>query len=250
MELAIFFLLGSAIGSFINAASFRIAHAKNWVSGRSACPHCKQELAWYQLVPVVSYLVQLGKCSSCKAKLSIQYLLVELVLGALFLIAGQDWLMTQDLLELAFALILYTSLVFLFIHDLKYYILPDLVTLPTIIALLILQFFKGADMRFIFWGVLIGAGFFAAQFLVSKGKWIGGGDIRMGGVMGAALGIPYILVALMLSYISGALIGVGLLLSKKKSFGAKLPFGTFLALGTVATYWWGESIWSWYIGFL
>jgi leader peptidase (prepilin peptidase) / N-methyltransferase len=250
MELIIFFVLGAAIGSFINAASFRIAEGKNWVSDRSECPKCKQDLKWYQLIPIVSYLALRGKCGSCKTAISLQYLLVEIAMAFLFLQAGQAWMLSGDYIELLFALILFTSLTFLFIHDLRYYILPDIVTLPTLVALMGLQLYMGMDWNLLFLAVFIGSGFFAFQFLISKGRWIGGGDIRMGALMGAAIGWPYILVGLMLSYLSGSFIAIFLLLSKKKAVGAKIPFGTFLALGTLATYWWGAPIWSWYIGFL
>ena len=250
MELIIFFLLGSAFGSFINATSFRIAKGKNWVNDRSECPKCQVALKWYHLIPLISFIALRGKCGACKDSISVQYILVEIAMALLFVIAGQAWMLSADFLELFFALVLFTSLTFLFIHDLRYYILPDIVTLPTLGILTGIQLYRGVEWNLLFLAILIGAGFFAFQFIISKGRWIGGGDIRMGALMGAAVGWPYILVALMVSYISGSFIAIFLLLSKKKAVGAKIPFGTFLALGTLITYWWGAPIWSWYIGFL
>lgn len=246
----LFFLFGTAIGSFINAASFRIGHGKNWISGRSACQKCQHQLKWWELIPVISFFLLKAKCSSCKESIASRYLLVELVMGALFLVAGQSFLLAFDYWTLLFELVLSSSLVFLFLHDLEFFILPDLVTIPSLIVLFGLQLLRGYSVQELLLAILIGAGFFAFQFIISKGKWIGGGDIRMGALMGSALSWPGILIGLFLSYIYGSVIAIYLLATKKKSMGAKLPFGTFLALGTLTTLWYGDAILTWYLGFL
>ena len=134
--------------------------------------------------------------------------------------------------------------------DLKYLLLPDIVTLPSVAAFFIINLILGAAGWSLLIAMAIGAGFFALQFIVSKGKWIGGGDIRFGALMGALLGWPNILVGLFFAYLIGAIIGVILLISGRKKFGSQLPFGTFLALGTTIGIWWGNGIINWYMGLL
>ena len=99
-------------------------------------------------------------------------------------------------------------------------------------------------------GILVGAGFFLLQYLISKGKWIGGGDVLLGVLMGVILGWPNILVALMLAYILGATVGVFLLLSKKKNLQDQLAFGTFLSVVTLLVMLWGDKIVGWYLKFI
>jgi prepilin signal peptidase PulO-like enzyme (type II secretory pathway) len=94
---------------------------------------------------------------------------------------------------------------------------------------------------------VIGSGFFLLQFVISKGRWIGGGDIRLGFFMGAILGWPHVLTALFISYILGSFISIFLLLYRRKEWGDKIPFGTFLALGTFITMLWGPSLVNWYL---
>ena len=99
-------------------------------------------------------------------------------------------------------------------------------------------------------GVAAGGGFFLLQYVASSGRWIGGGDIRFGALMGALLGWPLILVGLFVSYVTGAVVAVTLLANKRKRFGQSIPFGTFLAIGTLASLWCGQHILDWYLGFL
>ena len=98
--------------------------------------------------------------------------------------------------------------------------------------------------------VIIGAGFFLLQFVISKGRWIGGGDIRLGLLMGVALGWPDILVALFIAYLAGAIIGIGLILIGKKKWGSEIPFGIFLSAATLVTLFFGNFILDWYLNML
>lgn len=247
----IFFVLGACMGSFLHAASFRIAKKQDLVKGRSACPKCRQQLKWYDLIPVISFLVLKRKCRACGWKIPTRYLLVELATGLLFLSTGLYWL-SQDLtmIYLIRDLFIVSVLLFLFIHDLFYYILPDIVTLPSIVLVVAMQLALGISWESLLLAILIGGGFFAFQFIVSKGKWIGGGDIRLGALMGAIVGWPAILIALLLAYLLGAFVSLFLVFTKKKDFGSMMPFGTFLTLSTLITIWWGEQILQWYIGLL
>jgi len=243
--------IGLAIGSFVNASVYRLANKQDIVKDRSKCTKCLAVLKWNDLIPIYSYLSLRGKCRYCSKPFSLQYLLVELGCGILFLITSILWLQAgSGVLVLVRDLLSIAVLLFLFVFDLRYYLLPDIVTLPSIGVFFGINLYLGYSVQHLLLAIIVGGGFFALQFLISKGKWIGGGDIRFGALMGALLSWPGVLVALFLSYIIGSFISIGLVLFGKKGFGSKVPFGTFLAIGTVITLWWGRPILNWYLGML
>jgi len=138
----------------------------------------------------------------------------------------------------------------IFLYDLKYYLILDVITLPSIIIVLILNLIIGFEWQNLALSGIIGLSFFLIQFVVSRGKWVGGGDLRLGLLMGVALGWPLVLVAIMLSYIGGSFIGVYLLVKNKKKWGSKLPLGVFLSVGTVVILFWGQKILDWYLALI
>ncbi|MEA3249679.1 MAG: A24 family peptidase [Patescibacteria group bacterium] len=141
-------------------------------------------------------------------------------------------------------------LVIVFVYDLRYMLIPRSITLPATVLALAANVALGMDIAHLVIGVAIGGGFFWLQRLLSKGKWVGGGDVYLGLFMGAVLGYPLILVALFIAYVAGALIGVSLMVIKRKTMKSELPFGTFLAAGTVFTLLYGQVILGWYMGLL
>ena len=138
-------------------------------------------------------------------------------------------------------------LLVIFVQDFKWYIVLDKIVLPALVVVFALNLFLGAGIYNLLIAVLIGAGFFYLQFIVSQGRWIGGGDIRIGAFMGASLGYPLILVAIFLAYLIGSFFAIFLLLIGKKKMGSKLPLGTFLAPATLVVLLWGHGILSWYL---
>ncbi len=248
-------ILGAIFGSFINASVYRMAK-KESLQGRSHCVHCTYQLKWYDLVPVGSFVVLKGKCRSCNQSIPKHYFFVEAVLAFLFCVAALFWaqqggdLQALSLLALVLDWFILSVLVFLFVFDAKYLLLPDKVTLPAIAIVTIGQLVLGKSWQNLLLGLTIGAGFFLLQFVLSKGKWIGGGDIRLGALMGVILGWPLILIGLFIAYVTGALFSLPLLLAKKKQMGSQIPFGTFLALATVFTMYWGQDALDWYLTFL
>lgn len=243
-------LFGLAFGSFINAAVYRL-YKKETMQTRSHCVHCRYVLQWYDLIPLGSFLLLKGKCRSCSKPIPKNYFFVEFITSLLFAVAGYLWVLSGLSIEFLLRdLLLILVLVFLFVYDAKYYLLPDIVTLPAIIFFFLIQWYLGESLQNLLLAMMIGGGFFFLQFAISKGKWIGGGDIRLGTLMGVVLGWPLILVGLFLAYIIGALFAVPLLLTKKKELGSQIPFGTFLTLATVISMWWGQSILDWYLAFL
>jgi len=244
------FLIGICVGSFLNVLVFRTNEQKSLVRSRSKCQKCEVAISWYDLVPVLSFFLLRQRCRNCKGAISWQYPLVELVTGLLFVLV---YFVHFDSLPavipfLVRDLIFTIFLILLFVYDLRYHLLLDRFTIPAMIVALLINLFLGVSV----WSMLIGAvvigGFFFVQWRLSKGKWIGDGDIRMGALMGLMLGLTQGLVALFLAYILGAAVGVVLLVSKKARMKTQLPFGTFLAMATFVSLIWGEQILQWYLG--
>lgn len=236
--------LGLGIGSFINVVVLRL-HAQKSLTGRSACPHCHHQLAWYWLIPVLSYLWLGGRCCYCRAPISVQYPLVETVTAALFVVYTA-WFMYEPL-QLAVHLIVLVFLIIIFIYDCTYYEIPDSISLPGLAVAAVGGLVLGVEWWRIALGIVIGAGLFVIQYAVSRGRWIGGGDIRLGALLGAYLAWPHVLVALFLAYVLGAIIAVWLMLGGKKRFGDKLPFGTVLTTAAVITSLVGQDLLQWYL---
>ena len=127
----------------------------------------------------------------------------------------------------------------------------DRVTIVPAILLIMVSIIFGWQSLFVMGiGAIVGGGFFLIQYMVSRGRWVGGGDIRMGVFMGVVLGWPNILFGLLLSYVIGAVFGVWLLVHKKKQLTSSVPFGTFLAIGTMVALYYGDTVVRWYISLL
>lgn len=256
--LFISFITGAVIGSFLNCLIWRL-HEEKTILGRSMCTKCKKTIAWYDNIPVLSFVILRGKCRHCGTRISWQYPIVELTTGILFATAfllNPYSLSTQvpkyliiNLLTLKSWFII-SIMTIIFIYDLKWYLILDIVTLPACVIIFILNILTGQNWQNLLISGIIGASFFLIQFVVSRGKWIGGGDIRLGLLMGLTLGWPMILVAIFLAYIIGSIVGIFLLLSKKKSLGSQIPLGVFLAPATIIVLFWGEAIWRWYWGLI
>ncbi|MBI5729078.1 MAG: prepilin peptidase [Candidatus Magasanikbacteria bacterium] len=260
---SLIFIAGLTLGSYLNSWMWRVHEPArlatrsvaggNRLGSRSVCIHCNRALAWYENIPLCSFLVLRGKCRTCRKPIPADYFLVELVTALLFvgityyhlsLSVFSPWHFFRDVFFAAL-------LIVVFIYDLKYYIiLPGLVLAGAVVAFIINIRYLTFSIQHLAIGLAIGGGFFLLQYVVSKGRWIGKGDIYLGVMMGALLGWPVIVVALFLSYVLGALVSVPLLVSKKKNLNSEVPFGTFLAVGTLAAMFWGEPIVRWYSGLL
>ena len=247
--------LGLSIGSFLNSWMWRVREsppAGGW-GVRSKCVSCRRELSWYENIPLVSYVFLRGRCRTCHAVIPLDYFIVELVVPALFLgftfyhlnlPAFNPWHFFRDIF---FGIIL----IIIFVYDLKYMtILSGVVWAGAVGGFIINYFFLHQSLLSLLIGAAVGGGFFLTQFLVSKGRWIGGGDVRMGVMMGLFLGFPTILVALFVAYIAGSAVAIPLLFLRKKTGQSAIPFGTFLAVGTFVALLWGDQIVGWYSGLI
>lgn len=248
------FLMGLVIGSFLNAYEYRLAHGtsiardRSGKAARSRCPHCGHMLAATELIPVFSYILLGGKCKSCKKSISLQYPLVELATA--FVCAIAVWHFGASSAGIVASL--YGSiLVFIFLYDLKHQLILDRVTVPAIVVAAILSL---TVLQYSLWAIVlgsaIGGGFFLLQYVISRGTWIGGGDIRLGVLMGCMLGWQQTVLALILAYIVGAITGVILIASRKMNRKSHLAFGTFLSAATFISLLWGNALIEWYIDFL
>ncbi|MDD5040084.1 MAG: prepilin peptidase [Patescibacteria group bacterium] len=240
MVVALVLILGLVVGSFLNAVIYRLHAGVSFMKGRSYCPLCKHDLGWRDLVPVISFFMLWGKCRYCRKGISWQYPLVEIGTALTFL--ALYW--RFDLSAEFYVLLAYASLlIIIFVYDLRYYLILDRVSIPAFcIAIVGSLFVLDISILSLVIGVAIGGGFFSLQYAVSRGKWIGGGDIRLGAVMGAMLGYQKLLIALFMAYVLGSLVGVGLIASHRKGWKSKVPFGTFLAAATILVFIFGDRI--------
>jgi len=235
----IFFLAGLILGSFLNSLAYSLYY-KLPLWRRSFCPKCKKNIKIKDLMPLLSFIFLGGKCRFCKGKISWQYFVVELATGLVFVLffvkyGALNLFLCRDLF---FALIL----IFLFVFDLKYYLILDKIVLPALILAIIVSLASGLGFLNLIIGILIGALFFGLQHIISKGSWVGEGDIKLGALIGAMLGWPLVILALALAYIIGGAVAVFLLASARKKFGDILPMGTFLTAAAIIVLLWGEDI--------
>lgn len=248
------FAFGAMIGSFLNAVLWRLRSKESFIVGRSYCPECRHVLSSADLVPIVSYLLLGGKCRYCRKPICPSYLLVEVAAGTLFLLAALQVTSEQVILGTAWLpqLLLFwyfiAVLILVFVYDLRYMLILPSVTLPAAAVAFVGNLALGRSWWSLLLGGAVGAGFFYLQLVLSRGEWIGGGDVYLGLLLGMILGWPLVLVALFLAYVSGAAVGLVLLASKKKTIKSQLAFGTFLSAATVMSMLYGNRILLWYLG--
>ncbi|MBI4066670.1 prepilin peptidase [Candidatus Gottesmanbacteria bacterium] len=243
----IVFLFGLAVGSFLNVLIDRLPKGKNVLTGRSICDHCNKTLRWFELIPLLSFVVQGGRCRRCHRLLSWQYPLVELVtaVGFVFLFQGQAFEARQGL-ALWGAGLVFSSLLVIFVADLKYQIIPDSMVVAGVLGVAMGLMRQMGPMDFMKEGRLgsaLGASaFFFLLWLITRGKGMGLGDVKLAFLMGLLLGFPKIVVASYLAFLTGAIVGVILILLGKKHLKERIAFGPFLVVGTVMAIVWGQQI--------
>jgi prepilin signal peptidase PulO-like enzyme (type II secretory pathway) len=249
-------VLGLLFGSFVNALVWRLRQKRNWVSERSECTHCHRVLSARDLIPVFSWLLLRGKCRYCHKRIE-DSPLVELSLPILFVLSYVFWpapLQGAGLYDFCFWLIFLVGFVALAVYDLKWFLLPDKIVF-TLIALSIVEVVGRILLFDAPWqdaaGSLIGAGvisgLFALIFVLSRGKWIGFGDVKLAIVLGILAGgaLPALLVLFVASMI-GTIVSLPLVLTGKATRKSHLPFGPMLILGLVIVVLFGQSMIDWY----
>lgn len=252
MHYFVIILLGLALGSFLNSWIWRTREGIPILNSRSMCPGCRRQLVWYENIPVLSYLFLQGKCRTCKNSIPKHFIFVEIATALIFVLVTWHSLNSQVFTpEYFFRNIVFSILlIIIFVYDWLYQeILPEVIWVG-LAAGLFFNFYLNYSLISMVLGLVVGGGFFLAQFIFSKGKWIGGGDVRMGAMMGVWLGWPLVAVALFFAYIMGAIGGLSLMAVAKKKLNSATPFGTYLALGAFIVLLWGNEIAIWYLKFL
>lgn len=250
IALAVF---GACIGSFLNVVILRLPLGQP-LTGRSHCVSCKRQLTAVDLVPVVSWIALRGTCRTCKQSVSRRYFYVELFTAAITVVAysfviphsANGWLILARDLAAIYVLIV------VFMIDLEHFLILDSVLLwgGGIVALLsaIVDYRNGSSLLAL--GLIAGicaAAFFGLQYALSRGAWIGLGDVKFAVVIGLIAGFPGTLVALLLAYGIGAVVGLFLILFDGKRMSSEVPFGTFLSVGCLVAMFYGVQLSNWYL---
>ncbi len=258
LKLLFFFITGLIFGSFSNVLIDRTGR-KEKITGRSHCDFCGYKLKWHDNIPLLSFLLLSGKCRKCKKKLSWQYPIVELSMGLLFLLIGvhagaiTNTLGFEFAIETSYLLFVGFLLLVIFVWDLKYMIIPDGLVVGGVIVTFSYLLFQGLSSPcslfdpncFVLSGIIGGAiigGFFWLLYSFSKGKWIGGGDVKLGFLLGLIVGWKFSYLLLLLAYVLGAVVSVVLIVQSKKKLQSKIPFGPFLVASALIVLFFGEKL--------
>ncbi|WP_396897500.1 prepilin peptidase [Niallia endozanthoxylica] len=240
-------LYGLTLGSFYNVVGLRVPKNKSIIAPRSSCPNCHHQLTVLELIPVLSYVIQGGKCRKCKVGISPIYPLIEFITGLLFVSAP---LVLGWTVELLVAWTLISLFMIIFVSDIAYMLIPDKILLVFAGIFLIERIFIPLRP---WWDSLLGAaiGFTLLLIIaiVSKGG-MGGGDIKLFALIGFVVGTKTMLLSFMLATFYGAFFGIIGLLFKLVKRGKPIPFGPFIAAGTLTAYFFYEEIIGWYLQFL
>lgn len=252
------FIFGLMVGSFLNVIIWRWPRGEEFVRHSSHCIHCRHKLAWYDMVPVLSWLTLGGKCRYCRKPIGVLYPVVELShalawvgvgylamenthLGGIGTLGLQSW---EELVFFGISLVVVSSLLVIWWIDWLHQLIPDGASLVLIVCGLILGFMQG-DLLVRLYSAVGAGGFFLLLYLITKGRGMGLGDVKLAAGMGLLLGW-LVAVALIASFWLGASVGVLLLALKQVSFGRPIAFGPFMVLGTGLASLWGLQIVAWY----
>lgn len=270
LTLIVLTVAGLIAGSFVNALVWRVREREtakkpgageppSIVRGRSMCPNCRHTLAARDLVPLFSWLLLHGRCRYCQTKIAWQYPIVELATGIIFILSYVFWpgALDSDAQWLLFAtwLVCATGLMALLVYDLKWMLLPSKILYPVFLIAAagrlayIVGFAPDKGYSFTQWGLslLVASGLFWLLFMVSSGRWIGYGDVRLGLITGTLLAAPdKSLLMVVLSAFMGTLVMVPLMIAGRSSWHAKVPYGPFLILATAISFLFGSNIIDWY----
>jgi leader peptidase (prepilin peptidase)/N-methyltransferase len=244
------FVCGCCLGSFFNVVIYRLPNSQSIVKPASRCPSCRTPIAFYDNIPLLSYVLLRGKCRHCGARISLRYPLVEALTGTLLLLLFRHY--GWGLAFLIYSVFVCLLVVVCFI-DLDTFLIPDVLSLPGIVVGITTSFFNpqlGWVQSVI--GILLGGGVF---YLVAWGyqmlrhqEGLGGGDIKLLAMIGAFSGWPGVVFTILAGSLVGTVVGVAVMWKTRQGMTARIPFGPFLALGAVSYLFWGSAFFHWYLG--
>lgn len=284
------FILGTFVGSFLNVVSDRLQSGESIALGRSHCDKCQRILGALDLVPILSFAFNKGKCRTCKHKLSYYYPISEILTGIMFILAAilsgifnEPAFTLQKIFSFVYLCLVFSAYVIIFLSDLKYRIIPDRVVFPTLLIVLLFllsnlviyiyssyTYLKNDDfgvylLQTGFWTdqvltrvtsllVTLGTGFLIALFfflliVITKGKGMGGGDMKLSLLIGILHPFPFNIISIFMGFLTGATISVLLVLLSKKSIKDTIPFGPFMLLGSMLVLFFGQDFLTWYLEF-
>lgn len=237
-------LLGLIVGSFLNVVIVRLPEGRSLWGPHSQCPGCGAALAWHDNIPVLSFIALRGRCRSCQMAIAWQYPLVEIATAGLF---GLAYVTYGPTARFVVAVAFLAALIAITAIDFRHQIIPDVISLPGILAGII----ASLTVKQVSWsdsiiGMAIGGGLFFVIILATGGG-MGGGDMKLGAMLGAFLGWKVTLVSLFVAVLVGGTVAGALLVSGQKGRKDPIPFGPFLALGGAVGLFWGDSLLSWYV---
>lgn len=242
-----FFLFGITLGSFFNVVGLRVPKKMPFAYDRSFCPSCHKQLSWFELIPVFSFIFQRGKCRTCQQKISLIYPIIELLTGLLFVLC---YLMIGIELELIIALLLISMLMIVFVSDITYMLIPNKVLLFFLPLFMMMRVIQPLDP---WWSSITGGTvafiLIALIIIVSKGG-MGAGDMKLFGLLGIVLGLGKVLLTFFLASLLGALIGMILLLRKIIKRKQPIPFGPYIIVASIISYFFGDIIIEWYFSII
>ena len=242
------FLYGAIVGSFLNVCIYRMPIGLSVVSPPSSCPNCKSKIAFYDNVPILSYLILGGKCRVCKTHISARYPMIEALNGALTAALFYKFGISVEFLAY---FVFTSSLVVVTFIDLKYQIIPNAISLPGIaVGFGAAYFMPSVGLYSSGIGIIMGGGILLAialSYLVLTGRnGLGIGDVKLLAMIGAFVGWQGVLVTIFTASFVGALIGVVIIIKYGKSAKFKMPFGPFLAFGALVHIYFGQYLVNWY----
>ncbi len=239
-----FFVLGLIIGSFLEVVIYRIPRKLSIIKPGSYCPNCKGKIAFYDNIPLISYIILKGRCRNCKVKISYKAFIIELFAGLLFVLNYFFFsLSIQTIIGIIFSCVL---IVVSFI-DIDLRIIPNVIVLPFTIIGLGFNIYRNPEK---WWMPLaFSAGAFTFMLIINLiyPKGMGMGDVKLSLMVGAFL-VKSVIAGLFLGFLLGAIFGVGVIIKKRK-MRQTIPFGPFISIGSIIALFWGDNILKWYTSF-
>lgn len=248
------FILGLVFGSFLNVVASRFGK-ESFISGRSYCDLCRRKLDFWELIPVVSFFLLRGRCRGCQKPIAWQYPLVEILSGFIWVFSFYFWPLGYfSLVAAVFGIIIFSLLLSVSVYDFNFGLIPDKIVIPAIVLVLFYNIFLAVTHQYwiysllypIFAALIFGS-FFAILFFVSKGKWIGFGDVKLLLLMGLMLGFLKGLIAASIAFVSASVVAIFFIARGKKSLKSEMVFGPFLVSALFILYFFGNQILNFYM---
>ncbi|SJZ86260.1 prepilin peptidase [Selenihalanaerobacter shriftii] len=240
----IIFIYGLLIGSFLNVVIYRLPNDESIIFPRSSCPECNTKLGIIDLIPVISFLINKGRCRYCETKISYQYPIVEILTGILLSMLFMYYQFSAKFWMYSFLVSLLIICTFI---DFRHKIIPNKITYPGIIIGLILSLlFNHISFKSALLGMVITGGTLLLIAILTKGG-LGIGDVKFVAMIGTYLGTSYTLMGVFIGSFVGSILGISLIGLGIKGRKDSIPFGPLIAMGTILMMLWGHKIIAWYV---